>query len=125
MSSQKRLQGVFGLTSDWPKSGMLLEENIESLKAHKKEFESRQAFAYSVFNTSKTKCLGSVYIDPSRARDYDCDVYLWIRDDSIALDKALYDSVLQWLSNDWPFRKIAFPGRRISWTKWNKALKVI
>jgi hypothetical protein len=111
MSSQKRLQGIFGLGSQWPKVNMSLEENVESLKIHKQEFESRKAFAYSVFNNSNTKCLGSVYIDPSQSQDYDCDVYLWIRDDSLALDKTLYGAVLDWLSNDWPFSNIAFPGR--------------
>ncbi|WP_182678330.1 hypothetical protein [Shewanella sp. SR44-3] len=60
---------------------------------------------------SNTKCLGSVYIDPSQSQDYDCEVYLWIRDDSLALDKTLYGAVLDWLSNDWPFSNIAFPGR--------------
>jgi hypothetical protein len=111
MSSQKRLQGIFGLGSKWPKVNMSLEENAESLKIHKQEFESRKAFAYSVFNNSNTKCLGSVYIDPSQSQDYDCEVYLWIRDDSLALDKTLYGAVLDWLSNDWPFSNIAFPGR--------------
>lgn len=124
MSSQKRLQGIFGLDSDWPKSTMSLEENIESLKVHKQEFESREAFAYSVFN-NKAKCLGSVYIDPSQSQDYDCEVYLWIRDENLALDKALYDTVLKWLSNDWPFGKIAFPGRCISWSAWKKAVDLV
>ncbi|NRD73081.1 hypothetical protein HQQ94_07475 [Shewanella sp. VB17] len=125
MSSQKRLQGIFGLGSEWPKINMSLEENIESLKIHKKEFESKEAFAYSVFNHNKTKCLGSVYIDPSQSPNYDCEVYLWVRDDSLALDEKLYNAVIKWLSNDWPFSKIAFPGRCISWLEWGKQLKVV
>lgn len=125
MSSQKRLQGIFGPESEWPKSDMTLEENIESLKIHKQEFESRKAFAYSVFNSSEDKCLGSVYIDPSKSPNYDCEVYLWVRDDSLGLDKDLYNVVLKWLSNDWPFSKIAFPGRSISWSEWRKQLKVV
>ncbi|WP_405597609.1 MULTISPECIES: hypothetical protein [unclassified Pseudoalteromonas] len=113
MSSQKRLQGIFGLSSEWPKSDMTLEENIASLKAHKQEFESRQAFAYSVFNKSKNKCLGSVYIDPSYSPNYQCVVYLWVRDDSIDLDNELYKTVHKWLSKEWGFFKVAFPGRCI------------
>ena len=62
--------------------------------ADKQEFKSQKALAYSVFNRSKNQCLGSVYIDPSRSSDYDCEVYLWVRDDSIALDKVLYHTVL-------------------------------
>ncbi|OUL55865.1 hypothetical protein [Pseudoalteromonas ulvae] len=125
MSSQKRLQGIFGLDSEWPKIDMSLEENVESLKIHRKEFVSRKAFAYSVFDHNKTKCLGSVYIDPSQSQHYDCEVYLWVRDDSLELDKELYYEVLKWLSNDWPFSKVAFPGRSISWSEWTEQLKVV
>jgi hypothetical protein len=125
MSSQKRLQGIFGLGSLWPKVTMTLAENIESLKMHQQEFRSRKAFAYSVFNNNKTKCLGSVYIDPSQSPDYDCDVYFWIRDDSVALENALYEVVLDWLSSDWPFLNIAFPGRSISWLEWNAGLTAV
>ncbi|MCG7551202.1 hypothetical protein [Pseudoalteromonas sp. Of7M-16] len=125
MSSQQRLQGIFGPGSQWPKSDMTLDENIESLQVHKKEFESRLAFAYSVFNESKDKCLGSVYIDPSQSPSYDCEVYLWIRDDSIDLDKVLYETVLIWLQEQWPFSRIAFPGRSISWACWASEIKSV
>jgi len=124
MSSQKRLQGIFGSDSQWPKSDMTLEENITSLNVHKQEFESRQAFAYSVFNKSKTKCLGSVYIDPSDSPNYQCIVYLWVRDDSIELDNDLYQTVYKWLYVEWGFSKVAFPGRCILWKDWNKELSL-
>ena len=125
MSSQKRLQSIFGPDSEWPKFNMNIEENIASLKAHKGEFELREAFAYSVFNESKTRCLGSVYIDPSQSPNYDCDVYYWIRDDSLALEEELYKTVLNWLQKVWSFSKIAFPGKHISWEDWAKELKVV
>jgi hypothetical protein len=41
----------------------------------------------------------------------------------LALDNALYGAVLSWLSSDWPFSNIVFPGRSISWLAWNAALK--
>ena len=125
ISSQERLQGIFGPKSEWPKSDMTLEENIESLKVHKQEFALRDAFAYSVFNNSKDKCLGSVYIDPSKSINYDCEVYLWIRNDSIELEKVLYQTVLNWLQVAWPFSKIAFPGKSIPWKEWTNELKII
>jgi len=118
MSSQSRLQGIFGPNSQWPTSEMTLTENVKSLKAHKQEFESRAAFAYSVFNCSKNVCLGSVYIDPSQSSSYDCEVYLWVRNDNIVLDEVLYHTVVNWLKSAWPFTKVAFPGRVISWQQW-------
>ena len=123
MTSQKRLQGIFGPQSDWPKSTMTLEDNIRSLRVHKQEFNSRLAFAYSVLNNSKEKCLGSIYIDPSQSENYDCEVYLWVRDDSIALETVLYQTVLAWLQAVWPFSKCVFPGRSISWDNWLNELK--
>ena len=120
MSSLKRLKSIFGPNTSWPSQKMSLEENIASLQTHHREFIEREAFAYTVFNESKTKCLGSVYIDPSRSKPYDCEVYLWVREDSANLDAILYSSVLTWLTEYWPFEKIAFPGRSISWQDWAK-----
>jgi hypothetical protein len=114
MSSQHRLKGIFGPENDWPKKEMTLTENIKSLKVHKQEFESRQAFAYAVFNHRKNKYLGCVYIDPSQSFQYDCKVYLWVRDNAIVLDKPLYQTVHNWLKKEWAFVNIAFPGRVIS-----------
>jgi len=120
MSSRKRLKSIFGLNSSWPKEDMNLEDNYASLQAHKSEFELREAFAYSVFNAEGDQCLGSVYIDSSQSVNYDCEVYLWIREGSAILDDALYKTVIQWLEECWPFSKIAFPGRSISWSDWEK-----
>ena len=120
MSSLPRLKSIFGPNTSWPSEHMSLEENVVSLQTHKREFIDRVAFAYSVFDESKTKCLGSIYIDPSRSPHYDCEVYLWVREDSADLDAILYSSVLTWLTEHWPFEKVAFPGRSISWQDWAK-----
>lgn len=120
MSSLPRLKSIFGPNTSWPSEKMSLEENIASLQIHQREFNDREAFAYSVFNESKTKYLGSVYIDSTRSKSYDCEVYLWVREDSADLDAILYSSVLTWLTEHWPFEKIAFPGRSISWQDWAK-----
>ncbi|MEZ9198625.1 hypothetical protein [Shewanella sp. 10N.286.54.B9] len=122
MSSHLRLQGMFGSQYMWPKSDMTLDENTESLRLHKQEFESHVAFAYSVFNSAKNRCLGSIYIDPSQLPQYDCVVYFWIRDDSLELESALHQAVLNWLQEQWPFSKIVFPGRSLSLASWEKEL---
>lgn len=124
MSSLKRLKSIFGPNTSWPSEKMSLEENITSLQAHRREFIDRDAFAYSVFDESKTHCLGSVYIDPSRSPHYDCEVYLWVREDSADLDAMLHTTVLTWLTEYWPFEKIAFPGRSITWQSWAKECRI-
>ncbi|TMP28491.1 hypothetical protein CWB99_11295 [Pseudoalteromonas rubra] len=122
MSSLSRLKGIFGPDFDWPKPDMTFNESLQSLKVHEREFELRQAFAYSVFDPMLSKCLGSVYIDPSRSPHYDCEVYLWIRTDSQTQDELLFNTVQNWLKTCWPFDKAAFPGRTLSWEEWQQAL---
>jgi len=118
MSSREQLIGIFGPGSTWPEMDMTFEENIASLKVHQAEFDSQKAFAYSVFDASKSNCLGSVYIDPSRSHNYDCEVYFWIRNDCSALEQELFNTISSWLQKAWPFSRIAFPGRSISWEAW-------
>ncbi len=107
------MRKMFGPESEWPKENMTLEENIRSLRIHEQEFELRDAFAYSVFNKTKEKCLGAIYIDPNKSINYECEVFFWIRDDSIELENLLYQTVLNWLEARWPFSRIIFPGRSI------------
>ncbi len=122
MSSQKRLQGIFGPDSTWPAISMTRAQNAQSLKEHRYEFEHSLAFAYSVVDAQQTRCLGSIYIDPSRAKSFDCEVYLWIRDDSVERDDDLYCAVREWLSTRWPLKHVAYPGRSISWPEWQTQL---
>ena len=122
MSSKKRLRNVFGENTEWPKDDMTLEDNTEDLRRHEKEFKAREAFAYTVLTLSGNKCIGCVYIDPTKVPDFDCEVYLWVRDSEITLDDHLYKNVRSWLQSSWPFKKIAFPGREISWSDWKSYL---
>ncbi len=118
MSSKVRLRSVFSESTKWPEDTMSLADNIRDLKRHHEEFLSRKAFAYTVLTPAKDKCIGCVYIDPCKTGEFDCVVYLWVRDDGIKFDNELYKTVRDWLSNYWPFKTIAFPGRDISWQKW-------
>ncbi len=118
MSSKVRLRTVFSEHTEWPKDDMSLEDNIKDLKRHETEFKSRQAFAYTVLTLAREKCIGCVYIDPSTVSEFDCEVYLWVRESDLALDADLYKNIRHWLVNRWPFEHIAFPGREIYWDTW-------
>ena len=119
MSSRVRLRSIFEKHSDWPEENMSLKDNIRDLEQHEQEFISRQAFAYTVLTLTKEKCIGCVYFNPSTVSEFDCEVYLWVRDSAMNLDTDLYQKVQQWLNNQWPFKRIAFPGRKIPWDIWN------
>jgi hypothetical protein len=53
-------------------------------------------------------------------KDYDAMVRLWVRQSEIknGLDKKLFSAVKIWLSEEWWFTTIAFPGRQLSWQEW-------
>ena len=122
MSSIDHLKGVFGPRSSWPSRDLTLEQDLVDLGWHQKEFEIRNSFAYTVMNLEETICLGCVYIEPSEKTGYDAKVICWVRKSEIqnGLDEKLFSTVKLWLSKEWSFNKIAFPGRELSWEQWDK-----
>ena len=63
---------------------------------------------------------GCVYVNPTRKRGYDAAVFLWARQSELAggLETRLYAAVREWIAKEWPFAKVAFPGRDIGWDEW-------
>ncbi len=120
MTSIDHLQGVFGPKSKWPRKELTLEQDLIDLGWHQKEFQRRSSFAYTVMNKDESKCLGCVYINPSSKIDFDAEVYLWVRQSEFdsGLDPVLFDAVKNWIKKEWPFHKVAYPGRDISWIEW-------
>jgi len=122
ISSKSHLRTIFGEKTEWPRNDMSLEENRKDLIRHQEEFLNRKAFAYTVLNLERNKCLGCVYIEPSRVSQFDCEVYLWARESDISLEFHLLKSIQNWISDCWVFKKPAFPGREIAWEEWNALL---
>ncbi len=106
--------------SGWPE-GLSLEENLIDLGWHQHEFLDRSSFAYTVVALDEVKVLGCVYINPTRKRAYDAEVYLWARETPLGtgMDARLQEAVKTWLEQVWPFKGVAYPGRDIVWSDWN------
>ena len=123
MSSTEYLQKTkpFGPNQKWP-LGLTIEQNLVDLGWHQKEFQIRSSFAYTVMNLDETQCLGCIYIDPSPNPNYEVMVYLWVRQNQVesGLDEHLFEIVKKWILEKWPFKKVAYPGREISWDEWKK-----
>ncbi|MCZ6651548.1 MAG: GNAT family N-acetyltransferase [Planctomycetota bacterium] len=119
MTSVARLKKVFGPNTNWP-TGLTFEQDLIDLGWHHKEFQRRRSFAYTVMSPTESQCIGCVYINPTRKRGYDAAVYLWVRDSEFekGLDPILFNAVKEWIANDWPFRKVAYPGRTVDWESW-------
>jgi hypothetical protein len=105
----------------WPE-GLTLEQNLIDLGWHQKEFQTRRSFAYTVVTPSESMVIGCVYIDPTRKRGYDAEIYLWARQSELAsgLESRLFSAVRDWVAREWPFQKVAFPGRDIEWPAWRE-----
>tara|TARA_Y100001970_G_C14069344_1_gene768503 strand:+ start:662 stop:1153 length:492 start_codon:yes stop_codon:yes gene_type:complete len=121
MSSIDHLKGVFGPNSSWPSEDLTLEQDLVDLGWHQKEFEVKSSFAYTVMNPDESKCIGCIYIDPSEKVGYDAKTIFWVRKSEFenGIDEKLFSIVKSWLSKEWWFRSVAFPGRLIDWEHWN------
>ena len=122
MSSVAHLRTTFSRESggSWPE-GLTIEEDLVDLGWHQREFTRRSSFAYTMMTPDEGRCLGCVYIMPTRRRGHDCKVEMWVRADELAsgLDEALYRTVRAWIAETWPFANPAFPGRAISFEDWH------
>lgn len=109
----------FGPRQTWPKN-ISLEQNLIDIGWHQKEFQKRSSFAYTVMNLDESQCLGCMYIYPSNNPQYQAMVVMWVRESekNTALDTHLFESVQQWINDQWCFDTVAYPGRSISWKEW-------
>jgi hypothetical protein len=119
MTSVQHLKSIWP-GSSWPE-GLTFEQDLVDLGWHQKEFQIRRSFAYTVVTPSESQVTGCVYINPTRKRGYDAVVYLWARQSELAggLEPRLHAAVKDWIAKEWPFKKVAFPGRDVDWQTWN------
>ncbi len=106
---------------NWPE-GLTLEQDLIDLGWHQKEFQRRRSFAYTVVTPPEAQVTGCVYINPTPKRGYCAVMYLWARQSELGggLESRLYAAVREWVGKDWPFKKVAYPGRDIDWATWNR-----
>lgn len=112
MTSVDHLKGLMSPGSDWPE-GLTFEEDLIDLGWHHKEFMRRTSFAYTVMSLDESRCLGCAYIYPSSDPAFDAEAYYWARQSELksGLEERLGKSFRDWLARDWPFKRVAFPGR--------------
>ncbi len=121
MSSRENLWSMFGAHWEWPAEDLTLEEDLRHLAWHEKEFAMRSSFDYAVMSLDETRFLGCVYVDPPTKQGFDAEIYLWVRDSELpgGLDEHLLSVVHHWIRDVWPFQRVAYPGREISWLEWD------
>lgn len=101
---------------EWPYP-MSIEQNLADLQMHAREFDAREAFAYTVLDDhgddDTIDVIGCVYIDPdpNAVVQPAAMVRCWVRADHADLDPLLAATVADWLQRDWPLAAVRFPGR--------------
>lgn len=114
MSSRARLWELFGEAWGWPPEDLTLEQDLIELAWHQKEGELRRSFNFAVLSPDERRLLGCVYVDPPDGDDRDAEVFYWIRSDELPLERELGAAVREWIAREWPFRRVAYPGRAAS-----------
>jgi len=119
MTSVEHLQNMYQSTT-WPTKDLTFEQDLIDLGWHQKEFQMRRSFAYTVVSLDESQVIGCLYINPTTKGGYDANITMWVRTSVLdkGLDTILFNSVKQWISKEWPFKKVAYPGREIKWEEW-------
>lgn len=95
---------------NWPSADFTLEENREDLERHWEEFETRQAYAYTVLTPDRKRCIGCIYLNPRDDEGWEqsADMALWVVEDQLAseLDRHLLEALLTWFESDWDFSSV-------------------
>ncbi|NNC41375.1 MAG: N-acetyltransferase [Acidimicrobiia bacterium] len=90
----------------WPHP-MSLEENLADLVGHAADFKNRIGFTYSILDGEAI--IGCVYIYPSST--HAASVRSWVRASRADMDRAVWQSLSDWLATEWPFASIDYATR--------------
>ncbi|MFM7402659.1 MAG: twin-arginine translocation pathway signal protein [Erythrobacter sp.] len=121
MSSIAHLQATFTRSTGWPHEGLTLKDAVVDMETEAGRFARRESFAYAVLTPDGTRERGCVYVYPSKVPGHDAQVVLWVTaaEYEAGFDAELYAWTQKWLARDWPFAKVAYPGRAIAWEEWD------
>ena len=121
MASIAHLQQTFTRSTSWPHAGLTHADAMADMEGEQARFMARKSFAYGVLTSDGRRERGSVYVSPSPVPGYDAMVRLWVTkaEYDAGFDAALYDWVQGWIAREWPFARVAYPGRAIAWDEWD------
>jgi len=124
MSSIEHLQKTFTRSTDWPHKGISDADAMRDMETEQARFRNRTSFAYAILTKDGRRERGCVYVYPSPVAGYDAEVRLWVTkaEHDAGFDAEVFAWVTNWMRRDWPFAKIAYPGRAIAWEKWAAAV---
>nr|WP_040370301.1 hypothetical protein [Blastomonas sp. AAP53] len=121
MSSIEHLQKTFTRSTSWPHPGVADADAMKDMQTEQGRFERRESFAYAVLTPDGKRERGCVYVYPSEIEGYDAVVTMWVTkaEYDAGFDAELYAWAKDWVAKEWPFKRVAYPGRSIDWDTWD------
>jgi len=121
MSSIEHLQRTFTRSTDWPHANISSADAMRDMETEQARFHNRESFAYAVLTPDGSRERGCVYVYPSTVEGYDAVVRMWVTkaEYDAGFDAELYEWATRWIRTDWPFRRVAYPGRAMDWSTWD------
>lgn len=121
MSSIEHLQTTFTRSTSWPHANVSAADAMKDMQTEQARFEKRSSFAYAVLTPDGKRERGCVYVYPSEVPGYDAVVTMWVTkaEFDAGFDAELYAWATAWVAKEWPFAKVAYPGRAIDWATWD------
>jgi RimJ/RimL family protein N-acetyltransferase len=98
-------------TWKWPQP-MTPDQNLDDLRRHRRDYENRTGFTYTVLDDGTEDVIGCLYIYPLKDADPPCaDIHSWVTERRAELDAPLYTAVSAWVASDWPFERVEYAER--------------
>lgn len=121
MSSIEHLQKTFTRSTSWPHKDVSAADAMKDMETEQARFQKRESFAYAVLTPDGSRERGCVYVYPSTVPGYDAVVTMWVTkaEYDAGFDAELYAWAKDWVAREWPFAKVAYPGRAIDWVSWD------
>ena len=126
MASVEHLQKTFTRSTAWPHAGISDAEAIKDMEGEQARFRLRKAFSYAVLTPGGKRERGCVYVSSSPVPGYDAQVRIWVTkaEYDAGFDAELYAWATKWVKTEWPFERVAYPGRAIDWGTWDALVAV-
>ncbi len=93
---------------EWPIE-MSLEQNLDDLERHARDFTEHVGFTYSVLDGDDV--VGCVYIYPSEQSEVDAHVRSWVTERHAEHDVVVWEALSVWLDESWPFASVEYAPR--------------